>query len=161
MTVGWGRQSDPGFGASLDNTSVKAKTINLIASVRTVMRSTVASSFICFALRQLTHDSSNCSTSDSDQHDHYRLRTDPRLISQSLGFESKTRRSRSPWTPYPRRVVSRRILGGDSGWVGSTSVRTECGAVLSTAGLRLYLPFANGRTPEDQAGSTAGGLLAV
>ncbi|KAJ5322266.1 hypothetical protein N7541_007548 [Penicillium brevicompactum] len=37
--VGWGRtQAEPGFGASYDSTSVKAKTINLIASVRTVMR---------------------------------------------------------------------------------------------------------------------------
>jgi hypothetical protein len=40
-TVGWGRtQAEPGFGATYDSTSVKAKTINLIASVRTVMRST-------------------------------------------------------------------------------------------------------------------------
>ncbi|KAL4955604.1 Yos1-like-domain-containing protein [Aspergillus filifer] len=38
--IGWGRQNDPSFGAAYDNTSVKAKTINLIASVRTVMRST-------------------------------------------------------------------------------------------------------------------------
>ncbi|KAL4792543.1 Yos1-like protein [Aspergillus venezuelensis] len=37
--IGWGRQqNDPSFGAAYDNTSVKAKTINLIASVRTVMR---------------------------------------------------------------------------------------------------------------------------
>ncbi|OQD74664.1 hypothetical protein PENDEC_c010G06913 [Penicillium decumbens] len=37
--IGWGRtQAEPGFGASYDSTSVKAKTINLIASVRTVMR---------------------------------------------------------------------------------------------------------------------------
>ncbi|KAJ5476665.1 hypothetical protein N7475_002394 [Penicillium sp. IBT 31633x] len=37
--VGWGRtQVDPGFGATYDSTSVKAKSINLIASVRTVMR---------------------------------------------------------------------------------------------------------------------------
>ncbi|RAL01084.1 YOS1 family protein [Aspergillus ibericus CBS 121593] len=37
--IGWGRtQGDPAFGASYDTTSVKAKTINLIASVRTVMR---------------------------------------------------------------------------------------------------------------------------
>ncbi|RAH87030.1 hypothetical protein BO86DRAFT_394812 [Aspergillus japonicus CBS 114.51] len=41
QTVGWGRmQADAAFGATYDNTSVKAKTINLIASVRTVMRST-------------------------------------------------------------------------------------------------------------------------
>ncbi|KAL4811286.1 Yos1-like protein [Aspergillus unguis] len=39
--IGWGRtQADPAFGAAYDSTSVKAKTINLIASVRTVMRST-------------------------------------------------------------------------------------------------------------------------
>ncbi len=38
--VGWGNaQSDPGFGASNDATSVKAKMVNLIASVRTLMRS--------------------------------------------------------------------------------------------------------------------------
>ncbi|KAL2820232.1 Yos1-like protein [Aspergillus cavernicola] len=37
--IGWGRtQADPAFGATHDSTSVKAKTINLIASVRTVMR---------------------------------------------------------------------------------------------------------------------------
>ncbi|KAJ5779673.1 hypothetical protein N7457_007393 [Penicillium paradoxum] len=37
--VGWGRtQSEPGFGATYDSTSVKAKSVNLIASVRTVMR---------------------------------------------------------------------------------------------------------------------------
>ncbi|KAL4933854.1 hypothetical protein ASPSYDRAFT_46710 [Aspergillus sydowii CBS 593.65] len=37
--IGWGRtQADPAFGAAYDSTSVKAKTINLIASVRTVMR---------------------------------------------------------------------------------------------------------------------------
>ncbi|BDD61211.1 hypothetical protein MPDQ_004843 [Monascus purpureus] len=37
--IGWGRtQSDPSFGSTYDSTSVKAKTVNLIASVRTVMR---------------------------------------------------------------------------------------------------------------------------
>ncbi|KAL5359525.1 Yos1-like protein [Aspergillus floccosus] len=37
--IGWGRtQADPAFGAAYDSTSVKAKSINLIASVRTVMR---------------------------------------------------------------------------------------------------------------------------
>ncbi|KAL4896760.1 Yos1-like protein [Aspergillus ambiguus] len=37
--IGWGRtQADPAFGATYDSTSVKAKSINLIASVRTVMR---------------------------------------------------------------------------------------------------------------------------
>ncbi|KAE8148290.1 Yos1-like-domain-containing protein [Aspergillus avenaceus] len=39
--IGWGRtQTDPAFGASYDSNSVKAKTVDLIASVRTVMRST-------------------------------------------------------------------------------------------------------------------------
>lgn len=38
--VGWGRaQPEPGFGSSYDNSSVKARTINLINSMRTVMRS--------------------------------------------------------------------------------------------------------------------------
>ncbi|CEN59776.1 Yos1-like protein [Aspergillus pseudodeflectus] len=37
--IGFGRtQADPAFGASYDSTSVKAKIINLIASVRTVAR---------------------------------------------------------------------------------------------------------------------------
>ncbi|PGH27350.1 hypothetical protein AJ80_01062 [Polytolypa hystricis UAMH7299] len=37
--IGWGRtQHDAGFGASADNASIKAKSVNLIASVRTVMR---------------------------------------------------------------------------------------------------------------------------
>ncbi|OAX84650.1 hypothetical protein ACJ72_00986 [Emergomyces africanus] len=37
--IGWGRtQYDPGFGAASDMTSIKAKSVNLIASVRTVMR---------------------------------------------------------------------------------------------------------------------------
>ncbi|OJJ74680.1 hypothetical protein ASPBRDRAFT_193386 [Aspergillus brasiliensis CBS 101740] len=41
--IGWGRtQADPAFGATYDTTSVKAKTINLIASVRTVMRTSNA-----------------------------------------------------------------------------------------------------------------------
>ncbi|SLM40084.1 yos1-like protein [Lasallia pustulata] len=39
--IGWGntQQSEPGFGASNDTASVKAKIVNLIASVRTLMRS--------------------------------------------------------------------------------------------------------------------------
>lgn len=38
-TVGWGSTpSDPGFGGVQDTTSVKAKMVNLIASVRTLMR---------------------------------------------------------------------------------------------------------------------------
>ncbi|KAJ5898969.1 Protein transport protein Y [Penicillium taxi] len=37
--IGWGRtQAEPGFGATYDSTSVKAKSVNMIASVRTVMR---------------------------------------------------------------------------------------------------------------------------
>ncbi|KAH1503935.1 hypothetical protein KXV68_000337, partial [Aspergillus fumigatus] len=37
--IGWGRtQTDPAFGATYDSTSIKAKSVNLIASVRTVMR---------------------------------------------------------------------------------------------------------------------------
>ncbi|CDM37924.1 hypothetical protein DTO013E5_7227 [Penicillium roqueforti] len=37
--VGMGRtQPEPGFGATYDSTSVKAKSVDLIASVRTVMR---------------------------------------------------------------------------------------------------------------------------
>ncbi|PKY07476.1 Yos1-like protein [Aspergillus campestris IBT 28561] len=37
--IGWGRtQADPAFGATYDNSSVKAKTVNLIASIRTLMR---------------------------------------------------------------------------------------------------------------------------
>jgi hypothetical protein len=40
-TVGWGSvQQEPAFGGPADNTSVKSKVINLIASVRTLMRST-------------------------------------------------------------------------------------------------------------------------
>ena len=43
--VGWGntQQSEPGFGASNDTASVKAKIVNLIASVRTLMRSMLLS----------------------------------------------------------------------------------------------------------------------
>ncbi|KAI9932859.1 hypothetical protein MW887_009111 [Aspergillus wentii] len=42
--VGWGRtQVDTGFGATHDSTSVKAKFVDLIASVRTVMRSMISS----------------------------------------------------------------------------------------------------------------------
>ncbi|KAK0267108.1 hypothetical protein LTR91_014674 [Friedmanniomyces endolithicus] len=39
--IGWGSaQNEPAFGGMQDNTSVKAKMINLINSVRTLMRST-------------------------------------------------------------------------------------------------------------------------
>ncbi|KAH1272420.1 hypothetical protein KXW98_003983 [Aspergillus fumigatus] len=42
--IGWGRtQTDPAFGATYDSTSIKAKSVNLIASVRTVMRSKLLS----------------------------------------------------------------------------------------------------------------------
>ncbi|OJD19637.1 hypothetical protein AJ78_00368 [Emergomyces pasteurianus Ep9510] len=44
--IGWGRtQYDPGFGAASDNTSIKAKSVNLIASVRTVMRTRMEEPF--------------------------------------------------------------------------------------------------------------------
>ncbi|KAF2151277.1 Yos1-like protein [Myriangium duriaei CBS 260.36] len=37
--IGWGNASpEPGFGGVQDTTSIKAKTVNLISSVRTVMR---------------------------------------------------------------------------------------------------------------------------
>lgn len=38
-TVGWGRSQPDAFGATQDSTSIKAKSVDLIASVRTVMRS--------------------------------------------------------------------------------------------------------------------------
>ncbi|KAJ5744447.1 Yos1-domain-containing protein [Penicillium manginii] len=38
--IGWGRtQTEPAFGASHDSTSVKARLVKLIDSVRTLMRS--------------------------------------------------------------------------------------------------------------------------
>ncbi|KAK7729574.1 hypothetical protein SLS57_002062 [Botryosphaeria dothidea] len=36
--IGWGQSAEPGFGGVQDSQSVKAKLINLIASVRTLMR---------------------------------------------------------------------------------------------------------------------------
>lgn len=46
LLVGFGRpQADSAFGATYDGTSVKAKSVNLIASVRTVMRSMSSSHF--------------------------------------------------------------------------------------------------------------------
>ncbi|OMP87436.1 Protein transport protein yos1, partial [Diplodia seriata] len=36
--IGWGQSAEPGFGGVQDTQSVKAKLINLIASVRTLMR---------------------------------------------------------------------------------------------------------------------------
>ena len=44
-TVGWGRSQPDAFGATHDSTSIKAKSVDLIASVRTVMRSMFPSSF--------------------------------------------------------------------------------------------------------------------
>lgn len=38
LAVGWGLQAEPAFGGVQDTTSVKAKVIHLIASVRTLMR---------------------------------------------------------------------------------------------------------------------------
>ncbi|KAI5289304.1 hypothetical protein KEM54_004094 [Ascosphaera aggregata] len=47
--IGWGRtQAEPGFGHARDESSIKAKTIHLIASVRTVMRGTPIA--ICLVL---------------------------------------------------------------------------------------------------------------
>lgn len=61
--VGWGRtQAEPGFGASHDSTSVKARTINLIASVRTVMRS--KSTLMSFS-RCLLFSISHCDLTES------------------------------------------------------------------------------------------------
>lgn len=40
MAVGWGSTpTEPSFGASNDQASVKSKLVNLISSVRTLMRS--------------------------------------------------------------------------------------------------------------------------
>lgn len=39
FAVGWTTTADPGFGGARDDASVKAKMINLIQSVRTLMRS--------------------------------------------------------------------------------------------------------------------------
>lgn len=51
LSVGWGNaQSDPGFGTSNDTTSVKAKIVNLIASVRTLMRSESGPLFAGFGI---------------------------------------------------------------------------------------------------------------
>lgn len=100
--VGWGRtQAEPGFGATYDSTSVKAKSVNLIASVRTVMRSTLIPlspgtryCLWCSSHREgiLQAEGSskvedwrlmrtvNNSTAHRHQHNHHRLRTHPRLI---------------------------------------------------------------------------------
>lgn len=53
--VGWGSvQQEPAFGGPADNTSVKSKVINLIASVRTLMRSTSTPPIVSRAPRKLT-----------------------------------------------------------------------------------------------------------
>lgn len=63
-TVGWGRtQADPGFGATHDNSSVKAKSVNLIASVRTVMRSMFIHRHICQPRRR--NSLANCFVSSA------------------------------------------------------------------------------------------------
>ncbi|KAK5710310.1 hypothetical protein LTS12_028005 [Elasticomyces elasticus] len=36
--IGWGRSQPDAFGTSYDSTSIKARSVDLIASVRTVMR---------------------------------------------------------------------------------------------------------------------------
>lgn len=42
-TVGWGNApTEPSFGGSRDDASVKSKIVNLISSVRTLMRSKAA-----------------------------------------------------------------------------------------------------------------------
>ncbi|KAI9039966.1 YOS1 family protein [Aspergillus affinis] len=67
--IGFGRpQADPAFGATYDSTSVKAKSVNLIASVRTVMRTNAN------AL------SGYNSTPNRIQHDGNRVRAGPRVI---------------------------------------------------------------------------------
>lgn len=72
QTVGWGStQQEPAFGGPSDNTSVKSKVINLISSVRTLMRST-CSSCVC---RISCADFSPYSTAYRHQHSHHRLRT--------------------------------------------------------------------------------------
>ena len=72
QTVGWGStQQEPAFGGPSDNTSVKSKVINLISSVRTLMRST-CSSCVC---RISCADFSAYSTAYRHQHSHHRLRT--------------------------------------------------------------------------------------
>lgn len=39
-TVGWTNTLEPGFGGARDDASIKARLINLVSSVRTLMRST-------------------------------------------------------------------------------------------------------------------------
>lgn len=47
--VGWGNTpNEPAFGASNDAASVKGKLVNLISSVRTLMRSEISPPFVCF-----------------------------------------------------------------------------------------------------------------
>ncbi len=84
LAVGWGNaQSDPGFGTSTDTTSVKAKMVNLIASVRTLMRSELGPPLSHFLFegcgiegryRIGRRADGRDSTADSDQYSGDRLR---------------------------------------------------------------------------------------
>lgn len=88
-SVGWGRtQQEPSFGSSYDNSSIKARTVNLITSVRTVMRSMF--SFLAGCHRSINIDNPKplgkahdrfvlivipppCSTADRDKYGYYCL----------------------------------------------------------------------------------------
>ena len=87
--VGWGRmQSDPGFGASHDNTSVKTQLVNLINSTRTLMRGTL---YFTLDLALLNERIDECcapadlltevwySTSDRDQYCRHTVRASVRM----------------------------------------------------------------------------------
>ncbi|RAH72137.1 YOS1 family protein [Aspergillus aculeatinus CBS 121060] len=90
QTVGWGRmQADPAFGATYDNTSVKAKTINLIASVRTVMRST---SFSQKKKAQATHE-------------HTSLAQTPHLPHYTASHNNQTNLYHFPLSPTEKRGI--------------------------------------------------------
>jgi Yos1-like. len=123
--VGWGRTSaEPGFGATYDSTSVKAKTINLIASVRTVMRSKfylpashrheirlfglhitrkawrvfeVEGGSTCSSPSTPANAQTYCSTPYYHQHSRYRLRACSRLILHKPSFPAE-------WTYAPGRA---------------------------------------------------------
>ncbi|KAI9879945.1 MAG: hypothetical protein M1830_006253 [Pleopsidium flavum] len=81
--IGWGNaQSDPGFGASSDTASVKAKIVNLIASVRTLMRSMLQPQCqsevhkeVCIVEKADSKDS----TANSDKYSGDRLRASTRV----------------------------------------------------------------------------------
>lgn len=106
--MGWGRtQAEPGFGASYDSTSVKAKTINLIASVRTVMRSTLPTSNPCVVrsadlsnLRTSSQELTTSSTPHHHQHCHHCVRADPGLSSTLYLFHC------GPNTPSIRSLLT-------------------------------------------------------